>query len=286
MGVRTNPPSPGRVGAVLQKTRVTYSLRECKDGLFLYPKHDEYVGACLEAYGEYSPMEIELFTYLVNREMVAIEIGAHIGSHTVPLSRLVKRLWVFEPQRRIFQALCANLALNEIDNVHALPFAIGDQNATIICPQSRWDEPANTGGVSMLNPKTGEEIEMKTLDSLRINAGFVKVDVEDMELNVLKGAQKFIERNRPVFYLEANGTHAPIIEHLKDYDCYWHFPPLADGENFRGNTDNIFGTVLKVSHNLLCIPSEIPCECGLPKASRTDDMIEVRRKVYEPFGLT
>ncbi len=263
-----------------------YEISQCKDGLFLYPKHDEYVGACLEAYGEYSPMEIELFKCLVNPEMVAIEIGAHIGSHTIPLSRLVKRLWAFEPQRRIFQALCANLALNEIGNVHAFQYAIGDQNATIICPQSSWDEPANTGGVSMLNPKDGEAVEMKTLDSLRIDAGFVKVDVEDMELNVLKGAVKFIERNRPIFYLEANGNHGPIIDFLGDYDCYWHFPPLAEGENFRGNTDNIFGDVLKVSHNLLCIPSEVPCECGLPKASRADDMIAIRREVFKPYGLT
>ena len=49
----------------------------------------------------------------------------------------------------------------------------------------------------------GETVPLITLDSLDLPAcHFLKVDVEGMEVEVLKGSGQLIETHRPIMYLE------------------------------------------------------------------------------------
>src|SRR5450432_2523093 len=84
---------------------------------------DRYITGSLERYGEFSPGEWELFAQLVKPGMTVVEAGANIGSHSVALARACfpGPLYLFEPQHRVFQILCANLALNGIGNAIAYP---------------------------------------------------------------------------------------------------------------------------------------------------------------------
>jgi hypothetical protein len=36
------------------------------------------------------------------------------------------------------------------------------------------------------------------------------------------------------------------------YDLFWHRPPLFNPNNFRGNANNVFGTV--ITANMICVP--------------------------------
>ncbi|MFP3733211.1 FkbM family methyltransferase, partial [Bacillus sp. SIMBA_006] len=66
-----------------------------------------------------------------------VEVGANIGSHTVMLSQAVGDsgvVFAFEPQRHVFQVLCANLVINHCLNVRANQCAIGDTDGTIDFP--------------------------------------------------------------------------------------------------------------------------------------------------------
>ena len=97
-------------------------LKLCKSGPMLFNKFDIYVGGSLSKYGEFSVGEQELFQRVVRPGQVVVEVGANIGAHTVELARLVGpegEVHAFEPQRIVFQTLCANLALNQLTNVHA-----------------------------------------------------------------------------------------------------------------------------------------------------------------------
>ena len=98
---------------------------ECRYGTLLFNQNDRFIGKSLELYGEYSEGEIDLFRQVVQPGTIVLEIGANIGTHTLFFARQVGHdglVIAFEPQRLVFQCLCANMALNQRDE-RAMPSA-------------------------------------------------------------------------------------------------------------------------------------------------------------------
>ena len=94
-------------------------LKACRHGWMLYNVNDIYIGRSLDLYGEYSEGEIALFRQFLRPGDVVVEIGAHIGTHTVFFAKTVGPtgvVFAFEPQRVVHQTLCANIALNSLSN--------------------------------------------------------------------------------------------------------------------------------------------------------------------------
>lgn len=60
-----------------------------KHGTFLIPPKDIYIGRSLEVYGEWCEGEVALFAQLLKPGATVVEVGANIGSHTVPIARAV-----------------------------------------------------------------------------------------------------------------------------------------------------------------------------------------------------
>jgi FkbM family methyltransferase len=237
-------------------------LRMCRTGPMLYNKYDIYMGGSLQKYGEFSIGEQEIFAQLVQPGALVVEVGANIGAHTVELARLAGRdgeVHAFEPQRIVFQALCANLALNQCANVFAMQAAVGEKAGTITVPPLDPAVRTNFGGVSLQGVTFGESVPLVTLDSLDLPAcQFLKVDVEGMEVEVLKGSEQLIETHRPIMYLENDRVERSeellgIVERLK-YNAYWHFPRVYNPDNFFGDAENVFGNTASI--NILCVPTE------------------------------
>ena len=230
----------------------------------LYNRNDTYIGASLRKYGEFSGEETELFQLIVQPGRTVLDVGANIGVHTGDLSRLAGpegMVHAFEPQRHMFQLLCANIALNSCMNVFTHQAAAGASGDTMLVPLLDPGERHNYGGLSLLDSRSGEAVPLVTIDSLRLqDCQFIKLDVEGMETDALHGAVATIRRFRPILYVENDrqARSAALIALLQSYGyrLYWHLPPLYRGNNFRADTENIFGG--KVSVNMICIPTEIP----------------------------
>jgi FkbM family methyltransferase len=174
----------------------------CRSGMMLFNRHDQYVGASLRKYGECSIGETNLFGVLIQPGMTVLEIGANIGMHTIDLSRLAGptgAVHAFEPQRLVFQSLCANVALNSCANVFTYHTAVGAAAGSALVP---WLDPnagANFGGLSLLDAQQGERVSQIAIDQLGLDAcDFIKVDVEGMEIEALLGAAATIARTRPI----------------------------------------------------------------------------------------
>jgi FkbM family methyltransferase len=165
----------------------------------------------------------------------------------------------FEPQRIVFQTLCANLALNQCTNVFARQLAVGAQAGSIMVPPVQPSLRGNFGGVSLGDFPGGESVAVITLDSLDLPAcHFIKVDVEGMEVEVLQGAEKTIDVYRPLLYVE-NDREARSQELLTlieryGYVAHWHLARLFNPDNFAGDREDIFPRVVSV--NVLCVPRE------------------------------
>ena len=228
----------------------------------LFNPMDAYIGGSLDAYGEFSEGEVGLFRQILRPGATALDIGANIGALTLPMARMVGdagRVIAWEPQRIVFQTLCANLALNGVGNVTALLAAATRAPGQVSVPQPDYARPGNFGALSLAGATAGEAVEGRPVDALGLSAcDFMKVDVEGMEREVLAGAAATIVRHRPVLYVENDRpeqSEALLAAILGlGYRAWWHLPPLFDRENFRGNRENIFpGTV---SVNVLALPRE------------------------------
>lgn len=236
-----------------------------RDGYFLYNCNDYYIGRSIEQYGEFSALEMKLFGQICSPGRIVIEVGANIGAHTVGLARLVGpqgRVLAFEPQRLLFQTLCANVALNSIENVDCFWAAVGAQEGFIDVPDLNPRKEYNFGGVTLLGAQGGRRVTCLTLDQYVTlpKVDLIKIDVEGMEADVLRGSEKLLKQFKPVLYvendrLEKSEALMRLIASF-DYRMYWHLPPLFNPSNFFANNENRYPSVVSV--NMLCIHRDSP----------------------------
>lgn len=235
----------------------------CKDGPMLFNRYDTFIGASLRQYGEWSAAELDVFRQIVPPNHIVVELGANIGAHTVALSRIVGAggaILAFEPRRLVFQTLCANLALNSCANVVARQAAVGAEAGELMVPVLPLNLPNNFGALPLGGRwEHGESVPLVTIDSLQLpTCRLIKLDIEGMELEALRGAVETIRRCRPALYVENDRDEksSALIALLLSYDyrLYWHAPFLFQPDNFAGDTENIFDRI--ASYNMLCVPRE------------------------------
>lgn len=234
-----------------------------RNGLTLYNKHDKFIGHSVEKYGEFSHLEVELFEQVIRPGWHVVEAGANIGEHTVPLARLVGEKGVvhaFEPQRIVFQTLCANVALAGLTNVRCQQAAVGESAGELFVPTLDYCQENNFGGLRLGKFQQGEKIPVVTIDDMNLSAlHFLKADVEGMEPAVIRGARGTIEKFRPILYVENDPANqsTELVPQIRElgYKLYWHRPPLFNPGNYFENRENIFGQL--ASYNMLCIHASV-----------------------------
>jgi FkbM family methyltransferase len=270
-------------------------VKQCRHGLMIYNRHDIYIGRSLELYGEYSLGECQIFEQIIRAGDVVIEVGANIGAHTLRLAQLAGpsgRVHAFEPQRIVFQTLCANLALNSITNTHCYLQGVGSTTGELPIPPIDYERPNNFGGVSFdadaPSRSSGadhgvEVVPLITLDHVFASLAqlrFLKIDVEGMELDVLLGGRELIKRTRPILYVENDrpAKSEPLVATLRalGYDLYWHTPLLYNPANYFGNRENVFGGTISI--NVFGVPSEAASRVeGFPRVESATHPLFVRQ---------
>lgn len=274
------PPAeaPAPPPRTIQQFAAYQRLVQAKHGVFLYNANDVYVGRALECYGEYGEHETALLCRLLRPGDAVVEVGANIGAITVPLAKAVGpagKVLAFEPQPMVFHTLCANLALNALENACAYPYALGIHQGYTGMPRMDYAVANNFGGVSLpagdaLTQGGYLPVPSVRLDEVCLDMAprLLKIDVEGMECEVLQGAERLIRRSRPLLYAENDrlDRSAELIRLLRrlDYRLYWHTPPLFNPDNYFRYPGNHYGSTVSV--NLLGIPAESRMEVSGLKA--------------------
>ena len=257
-------------------------LIKARNGFLLYNKNDMYIGKSIEKYGEFSQLEARVFEQICKDGDVVFEVGANIGTHTVTLAKLVGEGFViaFEPQRLVFQSLCANLAINSISNVYAFQEAVSNENGTILIPECDFTKTNNFGGINIENTKKGTLVNKIKLDNFvnRISSlKLLKIDVEGMEIGVIEGAVELIKKFKPIIYVENDRVEYSknLIELLwsLDYKLYWHLPKLYNENNYFKDKENIFPNLVSV--NMFCVHKDTNVEVS--------DKLEILDSIFHPM---
>jgi FkbM family methyltransferase len=241
------------------------TLKNCRFGPMLYNPNDTHIGRSLDLYGEYCREETLLFDQLLKDDDIVLDIGAHMGAHTIYFAGKVGPkggVLAFEPQRALYQILCANVALNSFLNVYAYNIALGQEKDFIKVPQLNYAKETNFGLFTPKDYNQGDDVALETIDTWMAlpKCKLIKIDVEGMEMEVIKGAENTIKSTAPYIYYEDN-AHKPNNElnaYVKSlgYKLYWHFPRYFRSDNFFGNSKNVFennGNLVTAS-NIIAVP--------------------------------
>lgn len=186
---------------------------------------DDLISRYIQALGQWESANLSIAELLcegIDKPLV-IDVGANLGAFTVPLAqKLMARgglIYPFEPQRVIFYQLCANIFLNRLDCCIANNVAISDEEGVLEFNDIDYAQAANIGGYSIVeeyrerinSTKSNADalvhkVPIRTLDSFDFPrpVSLLKIDVEGMELQVLKGAATLLKSsNYPPIMVEA-----------------------------------------------------------------------------------
>lgn len=204
------------------------------------------VARSLEVYGEWAEHETDLLSGLIEEGHTVLELGGDYAAHSMWMAHAVGekgQVHVVEPRRIRFQQLCANVALNGLDNVFAHPSWLGHTNGKIAL---------GTGGER-------EHARMVTLDSLSLDAlHLIKINLSHALVDALAGGVDTIQGYRPLIYARLSGMEraADEVAAIKSlgYRVWSHTPYLFNADNHAGVTENIFPGL--VQQNIVAAPDD------------------------------
>ncbi len=243
-----------------------------KYGYFEYFNSDIFIGKSLKEYGEYSDIELNVMLNFIKPSDVVFDIGSNIGAFTIPFARRVGlsgKVYCFEPQESVFKLLENNVNMNNLKNIKIFRNGLGIKNQKIKFENFNYEEQGNFGGIS-LKKKNNKEVKINKKKKKQIvqvlkldeflnldRCDFLKIDVESMELEVLKGGMSFLKKFNPIIWIENHDKFPNKLNKflLKNhYNPYWVKSRLFNPNNFLRNTVNYFNQIC--TQNVLAFPKE------------------------------
>lgn len=155
----------------------------------------------------------------LTKDSICIEAGAHIGTISVKLSKVCKKVYCFEPVINTYNLLKYNMKNNCNHNYELFNKGLGE---SCKIEHINWISDEGSGGIGLTNNiysinknknKIGNKIEVVTIDSLNLDKlDYIKIDVEGYEENIINGGINTIKKCKPIIILECYETFEPLVE--------------------------------------------------------------------------
>jgi FkbM family methyltransferase len=163
--------------------------------------------------------EVDLLEHVLVRgpmSGVYLDVGANIGNHSVFFGKFLADMVIaVEPNPAVVPVLKRNLAANQVANSRVVACAVGAE-AGVGRMMRREGHEQNIGGshVETLDrpqANEGDVVPITTIDRVLEDArsdlgarhvSLVKIDIEGMELEALKGATRLLSNDRPHLIIE------------------------------------------------------------------------------------
>jgi FkbM family methyltransferase len=227
---------------------VAFVLASCNHGTLIVNRNDHHMLDANRGYGvgyqiltksSFDENEVSFALGLLDCRrrhfgdgVVAIDGGANIGVHTVEWARHMHgwgKVIAFEAQEVVFYALAGNIALNNCLNARVRLAALGEACGELPVPQPDYFKPASFGSLELerRNDRKTEfigqpisyeaaacsKVPLVSLDSLELERlDLVKIDVEGMEMEVLRGGRNLLARYHPIMIIEIIKSNRPELE--------------------------------------------------------------------------
>jgi len=199
----------------------TLQLAPGKPRIFVRSSRD-WVSNYIQEHGEWENGEVEQVVWAMKQlmqrtpgsEPVFVDVGANIGSITIPVAAHGFRVIAFEAwslnQQMIHGSLCMNLEL--MRRVTLFPLGLSDARADCLLASSRLNtqnarvicgaDASKPHGTFEKGDSYVGELKMDRMDAvLSGDIAVMKMDVEGFELGVLRGMRKLFEEHKVSYIL-------------------------------------------------------------------------------------
>lgn len=215
----------------------------------LHPLFQEYVH---RVHSE--PLFRRIASYIVTNVCASgstmLDCGAWIGDNVIPWAKLYKnnRICAFDPSPRNCQFIQYIAGINNLHNVQIYQLGLSDKDE-ILSTNEGLEHCTFTPG----DDKQSHKIQAVALDSLFdkhiiSNVSFIHIDVEGMEWNVLRGAERLLTAERPVVTYEIHLTTDKFIDEIKTFLKRFDYKIFLINEELPG--------CLEDCRNCLALPTE------------------------------
>lgn len=157
--------------------------------------------------GLYEPPLVRFLERQPTDGWVCFDAGANVGAVSLVLAKLcgpAGKVYAFEPGPPNLERLRANVALNPSleARLEIIPAGVGSAAGEL-----GWSEEPGNPGNALLSAEGSLRVPVITLDDFAASHSiarldFIKIDVEGMELDVMRGAQHTLRRFHPALYFE------------------------------------------------------------------------------------
>lgn len=171
-----------------------------------------------------------------------LDIGAATGMYTHYWAQKAARVHSFEAVPDVYKQL--EKVKERFDNIVTHNKAVGKESGSATFYVD--DKRLSNSGFTDLVDGIPIDVEVVAVDDLDLtDIGFMKIDVEGHELDVLNGAVKTIERDRPVCMVEVypKFNQGPVSATFdwffeRDYDAYYNIRGVGL-QQLSGTTDGV-----------------------------------------------
>ena len=171
--------------------------------------------------------ELQILDKIVNKNLESVDVGVYRGVYSYRLSQLSKQVHSFEPNPLLFPYLQKNLK-KLVENVTLYKIALSDEAMETDLKIPRRFKTLNKNnyeamyklGASTIHKKnllSGDEFITATVKTAKLDdilsknkIGFIKIDVEGHEKNVINGAVEIIKKNKPTLLVEIEERHSKV----------------------------------------------------------------------------
>lgn len=182
----------------------------------------------------------------ISEKDLVIDVGANIGNHALYLASVVGcYVHAFEPNRRLHEPLSRSVIKNGFsDRMTIFGFGVGAKKSKAVLDGINED---NLGAQSLkIIEDESSGIDIFPLDDFAFDktVAVIKVDVEGMELDVLKGAEQLIEKDKPLLVVEAStsSSYSLVEEFMKNKKYLYCHSFNGTPTHFFIHQDKILGT--------------------------------------------
>jgi FkbM family methyltransferase len=139
---------------------------------------------------------------IISPGATVVDVGANIGQHTIFFAKNLKAKKVIpiEPNPSFAEIIRENVALNDVVNVDfsLLGYGVGEKEGKCRIVESDISPQDDVVEYDQLG-----EIPISPLDRLiKEDVHLIKIDVDESELEVLRGMEKILETMRPTLAIE------------------------------------------------------------------------------------